>query len=212
MPRGRAQTSRGHRQRCFRAVRSRAKITSARAQGPLLSVCSRAKEENKRHHNKGERAAGSGLTLTSIARRTRGGAPGGRRRAVKSPPNANLARATRGRARASLQSRRGDLSREHAPPASIFRALAPLNRLAARTGTQEPGAPTPGRYNRCPPLDHNTCSPAVSVDAWRPSVAPMIRMREPCRRRADYSSTWRRSAANELGPPDAPRWAVHAER
>ena len=55
-----AQTSRGPIERCFRAVRSRAKITSARAQGPLLSVCSRAKEENKRHHNKGERDAGPG--------------------------------------------------------------------------------------------------------------------------------------------------------
>ena len=28
----------------------------------------------------------------------------------------------------------------------------------------------------------------------------------------DYSSALRRSAANEFGPPDAPRWAVHAER
>ena len=47
---------------------------------------------------------------------------------------------------------------------------------------------------------------------WTPasSAAPMNRTREPCRRRADYSSARRRSAANESGPPDAPRRAVHA--
>ena len=96
-------------------------------------------------------------------------------------------------------------------------------KLAAAAGLEKPQcrglnlrarrADTAGRrYNRCPPLAYITSSAAVSVEAWRPSVEPMSRMREPCRRLADYSSALRRSAANELGPPDALRWAVHAER